>query len=109
MSIGRRVKRGVKAVLPAVLLMGITGYFGWSATQGNRGLHAYVIQQDQLRLAQSELGRVQADVETWDRRVAGLRSTRLDPDVLDERARAILNVADPAEIVALYGQGKKLF
>jgi cell division protein FtsB len=45
----------------------------------------------------------------WERRVAGLRNTRLDPDTLDERARAMLNLADPSDVVVMYPQGKKLF
>ena len=92
-----------------MFLLGVAGYFGWSATQGDRGLQAYARQQDQLRLAQAELTRVNTEVESWDRRVNALRGNHLDPDVLDERARAILNVAEPTETIVLYGQGKKLF
>ena len=109
MSIGREIKRRVKSAVPSVVLLAVAEYFGWSATQGDRGLQAYARQQDQLRLAQAELGRTNGEVEIWDRRVAALRSSRLDPDALDERARAMLNLADPAEIVVMYGQGKKLF
>ena len=109
MSIGREIKRRVKAIIPSLLLLAVAGYFGWSATQGDRGLKAYAHQQDQLRLAQAELTRINAEVDGWDRRVAALRPTRLDPDALDERARAILNVADPADIIVLYGRDKKLF
>ncbi len=109
MSVGREIKRRVKAVAPSVFLLAVAVYFSWNATQGNRGLQAYARQQDQLRLAQSELAHVNAEVEVWDRRVSALRSSRLDPDVLDERARAILNVAEPDETIVLYGQGKKLF
>ena len=109
MSFGREVKRRAKSAVPPLMLFAIAGYFGWSATQGDHGLQAYARQQDQLRLAQSELSRVNADVEMWDRRVAGLRTTRLDPDTLDERARAMLNLAEPTEVVVMYGQGKKLF
>ena len=109
MSIAREIKRRVKATVPSVLLLAVTGYFAWSATQGDRGLQAYARQQDQLRLAQTELTRVNGDIESWERKVAALRNNHLDPDVLDERARAVLNVADPSDTVVLYGQGKKLF
>ncbi len=109
MSIGRELRRRAKALVSPVLLLGIAGYFGWSATQGDHGLQAYARQHDQLRLAQAELTHVNADVETWERRVGGLRNARLDPDTLDERARAMLNLADPADIVVMYGPGKKLF
>ncbi len=109
MSFGREVKKRTKAAVPPVLLLAVAGYFGWSATQGDHGLQAYARQQDQLRLAQAELTRVNSDVDMWERRVAGLRSTRLDPDTLDERSRAMLNLADPSDVVVMYPQGKKLF
>ena len=109
MSFGREVKKRAKAAVPPLVLLAIAGYFGWSATQGDHGLKAFARQQDQLRLARAELTHVDADVELWERRVAGLRNTRLDPDTLDERARAMLNLADPTEVVVMYGPGKKLF
>ncbi len=91
------------------MLLAVAGYFGWSATQGDHGLQAFARQQDQLRLAQVELAHVNAEMDMWERRVTGLRNSRLDPDTLDERARAMLNLADPSEVVVMYGQGKKLF
>ena len=109
MSFGRELKRRVKSAVPSVVLMGVAAYFGWSATQGDRGLQAYARQQDQLRLAQVELTRTEAEVDVWERRVAALRNNRLDPDALDERSRAMLNLADPTDVVVMYGQGKKLF
>ena len=33
----------------------------------------------------------------WERRVALLRSDKLDPDMLDERARALLDYVDPRD------------
>ena len=109
MAIGREIKRRAKAAVPPLALLAVAGYFAWSATQGDHGLQAYARQQDQLRLATAELTRVNAEMEAWDHRVSGLRSNRLDQDTLDERARALLNVADPADIVVMYPQGKKLF
>ena len=67
------------------------------------------LRQDQLRSYQAELAKVERDREVLERRVAGLRPQRLDPDTLDERARAKLNVADPTDVVILYGPGKRLF
>ncbi len=94
------------AIAPAVFL-GLVGYFGWNATQGERGSQAFAVRQEQLKMVQAELVRVSAERDMWDRRVTGLRTQRLDPDTLDERA--MLNVADPADIVVPYGAGKRLF
>jgi len=52
---------------------------------------------------------MQADEQAWLRRTAALRTGRLDLDMLDERARAQLNLADPADIVVPYAPDKRLF
>ena len=45
----------------------------------------------------------------WEVRVDGLRPRHLNPDTLDERARAMLNLADPNEIIIKLGPQDKLF
>lgn len=95
-------------VLPALFLL-LVAYFLYNATQGDRGLQAYALRQEQLKGVQADLAKAQADQAGWDRRVSELRSQRVDPDMLDERARAMLNLAEPTDIVVPYGQGKKLF
>jgi cell division protein FtsB len=109
MAIGREIKRRCKSAIPPLVFLGLVGYFGWSATQGNRGLQAYALRQDQLRQMQGDLSKTSAEEAVWQRRVAGLRTSRLDPDSLDERSRAMLNLADPADVVVMYGPGKQLF
>ena len=46
----------------------------------------------------SEVARVKAERERWERRVALLKADRIDPDMLDERARQLLNFLDPHEV-----------
>ncbi len=109
MSIGREIKRRVRSAIPSVVLLAIAAYFGWSATQGEHGLKKYAEQQSQLILARADLAQANSDLDVWERRVAGLRGTHLDPDALEEQARHFLNLADTADIVVLYPAGKKLF
>ena len=104
-----RLRRAVAAMLPAMLFLSLVGYFGWNATQGDRGLQAFALRQEQLVQVQADLARANAERDLWERRVTGLRTQRLDPDTLDERARAMLNVADPAELVVPYGPGRRVF
>jgi len=42
-----------------------------------------------------------AERAQWERRVALLKSDSLDADMLDERARALLNYADPHDLVLM--------
>jgi cell division protein FtsB len=50
---------------------------------------------------QGDLKHLKAERALWERRVALLRSDRIDPDMLDERARALLGLADPRDLTLL--------
>lgn len=103
------LRRQARAVIAPAVFLGLAGYFGWNATQGARGSQVYAVRQEQLKMVEAELLRVTTERDVLERRVAGLRDQRLDPDTLDERARVILNVGDPSDIVMPYDTGKRLF
>jgi cell division protein FtsB len=109
MTLIRTLKRSLRLVIAPSLFLSVTAYFAWSVTQGDRGSYAYAQAQERLVQAKAELARTEGERDIWERRVAGLRNSRLDPDTLDERARAMLNVANPGDIVVPYGPGKRLF
>jgi cell division protein FtsB len=109
MAFGRELKRRVKAAIAPVVFLAITGYFGWSATQGNHGLVAYAQRQELLQQANAEHAAALAERDSWEQRVAGLRANRLDPDTLDERARAMLNLANPNDVIVPYTAKDRLF
>jgi cell division protein FtsB len=109
MQLGRTLKRRLRAAAMPVIFLAITGYFGWNATQGKRGLVAYAQRQEVLRQAVEDKRLAQAEHDMWERRTAGLRSHRLDGDTLDERARAMLNLADPSDVVVPFSGKEQLF
>ncbi len=109
MNIARTAKRLAIAAIPPVLFMSLTGYFAWNALRGDHGLRSYAMRQQQLVRANAEQKAAEAERDAWETRVAGLRANHIDPDTLDERARAMLNLADPNDVVVPYGQGSKLF
>jgi cell division protein FtsB len=77
------------------------GYFAVNAFTGNHGLRAQQNLEQQLATMQGELTRLKAEHVLWQRRVALLRSDRLDPDMLDERARALIGYVDPRDLTLL--------
>jgi cell division protein FtsB len=109
MAFGRGLKRRAQSVLAPVLFLSLVVYFGWNATNGDRGLVAYAKRIELLKQAQADLARAEAERAMWERRVAGLRSNHLDRDTLDERSRAMLNLADPSEIIVPYAPKDRLF
>jgi cell division protein FtsB len=109
MSFGRAVKRRVKGALPPAFFLSLVAYFAWNANQGAHGLKSYSAQLRLLSEAQSGQAAANAEQAAWSQRVAGLRDRGLDVDTIDERARAMLNLADPGDIVVPYGQNNKLY
>jgi cell division protein FtsB len=109
MSFVQSLKRKARAAVPPVLFLLLVAYFLWQATQGEHGLREYAQRQQDLIAAQAELGRANAELASWERHVSSLRDDHIDPDALDERARAMLNLSDPNDLTVLYGNGKKLF
>jgi cell division protein FtsB len=77
------------------------GYFAVNAFTGNHGLRAQQDLDQQLTVMQGELTRLKAERTHWQRRVALLRSDRLDPDMLDERSRALVGYVDPRDLTLL--------
>ena len=77
----------------------IIGYFGVNAYTGAHGLRAKQDLAVQLHDLSDELAQLKRERADWQRRIDLLRSDRLDPDMLDERARAMLGYADPHDLV----------
>ena len=76
----------------------VIGYFSVNAYTGNRGLRAKQELDQQIAQLTSELTTLKTERSRWEHRVMLLKSDSLDPDMLDERARALLNYIDPREL-----------
>jgi cell division protein FtsB len=79
----------------------VIGYFGVNAYTGNHGLRAQQDLDQQFATLNAELGRLKQERADWQRRVKLLQSSSIDPDTLDERARAMLNYLDPRELTLM--------
>jgi cell division protein FtsB len=109
MTFFRAVKRRIKEAVPPVIFLALTGYFGWNATQGELGLKSYAQQLALLDKATAARASAVLEQQSWRQRVEGLRDAALDADTIDERSRAMLNLAEPDEVVVPYGPNDKLF
>ncbi len=95
-------RKRFRAVLNALALntiaAAVIGYFGVNAYSGSRGLRAKQDLDQQIAQLTGEVTALKAERASWERRVALLKPESIDPDMLDERARALLNYADPREL-----------
>jgi len=97
----KRLRGFVTALGLYAVAAALIGYFWFHAFSGQRGLHAKHEIDQQMGELTAELGRLKLEKGQWDRKVALLRSNAIDPDMLDERARALLNVAHPNDVVLM--------
>ena len=86
----------VSAVSIAAMLI---GYFGVNAYTGKYGLNARQELDQEIIALTSELARLKRERAEGEQRVSLLRSDRVDPDMLDERARYQLDYVNPHDLV----------
>jgi cell division protein FtsB len=90
-------------VMAALLI----GYFGVNAYSGNHGLKAKEDLDLQIATLSADLDRLKLEQAQWERRVALLRVDRLDPDMLDEQTRSLLDYVAPNELTLMFAWGPK--
>jgi cell division protein FtsB len=101
-------RKRLRAICNALALYALTalliGYFGVNAYSGDRGLKAKEDIDRQIATLTAELDRLQGEDVQWHRRIDLLKSDDIDPDMLDERARALLDYADPDDLTLMLGK-----
>jgi len=90
-----------KAFVFPLLALGAGGYFGYHLQNGDHGLKSRAVLQSRVAVLEGELAGLREVRQRIERDVALLRPESLDPDMLDERARAILNLAHPHDLVMM--------
>ena len=79
----------------------MVGYFSVNAYTGKYGLNARQELDQEIIALTSELARLKQERVQNEQRVSLLRSDRVDPDMLDERARYQLDYANPHDLVRI--------
>jgi len=99
------VRKRLRSVLAALGLYAgaalMIGYFGVNAYTGARGLKANQDLAQQMSALSAELATLKLERQRWEHRVSLLRADAIDPDLLDERARAVLDYVDPHDLVLM--------
>lgn len=81
--------------------LGLAGYFGYHAVNGDRGLLASQQLTDDLNVMEKRLAALREERESLERKVLRLRSDSLDPDLIDELARETLSMVEPEDVIIL--------
>ena len=94
----RRLRSILNTLALYALAASLIGYFGVNAYNGDRGLKAKEDIDRQMTALTAELDHLKAEQARWERRIALLKSDDIDPDMLDEQARMLLDYADPRDL-----------
>lgn len=98
-ALGRAAVSVFRQVIGPVIGAAVVGYFAYYAVQGDRGLMALRHLQGEIAEAERILQQTRGDRERMERRAQLLRADNLDPDMLEERARGLLNLSHPNDVI----------
>ena len=99
MAVLHEMRRRSRQVIVPVLGACVIGYFAYHTVQGDRGLLAYMRLSAEVDRAEATLADARMDRIRLERKVRLLHPDSLDLDMLEERARDVLNRVRDDEIV----------
>ncbi len=105
MAVFREIRLRARQVVPPVLAACLVAYFAYHAVQGDRGFKAWVLLKQELQRAEAAQARLKAERQRLEQRVGLLQPEHLDPDMLEERARLLLNYGHEDDYVILLPPG----
>ncbi len=96
-----RLKSFLTGLALYTMAAALIGYFGVNAYTGRYGLNAQQELDQEIVSLTAELARLKQERADGEKRVSLLRADRLDPDMLDERARFQLDYVNPHDLVRM--------
>ncbi len=99
--IRRLLRQTARSAIGPFLWGGVIVYFAYFAVNGERGLTAMHQVQAEVEQAKLRLDRVHQERTRLENRSALLRPDNLDADMLDERARLMLNYSHPDDVIIM--------
>lgn len=79
----------------------VVAYFLYHTIEGERGWFAMLRLQREISMAEDMLLRVHTEKVELEKRANLLKDEAMDPDLLDEKSRELLNYSKPGEIIIL--------
>jgi cell division protein FtsB len=93
------MRRTLRSFIPTAILAALIFYFGFQAFTGDRGLLERAERNAILAAKTQELVKLDAQRQDLEQEARLLRDDSLSADLLDERARSLLGLADPRDYV----------
>lgn len=107
MGLLQEFRNRARYVVGPVLGLCAIGYFAYHGVHGDRGLIAWLKVKQRVVAAKEALVLSENEREKLEKRVRLLNPGSLDPDMLEERARLMLNYGYTDDLVILEGKRRK--
>jgi cell division protein FtsB len=91
--------RGLSGAIVFVICLSLAGYFSFAAVQGDYGLFRRIAIEAEIEELRAERAALEVEVARMENLTRRLSDDFLDLDLLDERARDVLGLLRPDEIV----------
>ena len=82
-------------------LVAFQGYLGYSVLTGQFGIESQDVLNGQIDELKAQSGALQAEIDSYRHRVDLFNASSMDPDILSERGRALLSMAQADDIVVM--------
>jgi cell division protein FtsB len=90
-----------RQLLVTAALLAFQGYLGWNAIGGNFGIESQKVMKVDIVDLKEQSAALQAEIDAYRHKVSLFDAKKLDPDILTERARALLSMAQIGDMVVM--------
>jgi len=82
-------------------LVALQGYLGYNVVSGQFGIESQKQMQGEISELKAKSAALQAEIDATKHRSALFTPQRLDPDIVSERARALLSMSQPDDLIVM--------
>lgn len=83
------------------VLIAFQAYLGYNVVSGQFGVESQKVMLGQIEELKARSGALAAEIDATNHRVQLFNSSKLDPDILTERARALLSMSQADDIIVM--------
>ena len=90
-----------RQLLLTAALLAIQGYLAYNVLSGQFGIESHKRMLAEIGELKAKSAALEAEIDDYRHRTALFTPQRLDPDIVSERARALLSMAQPDDLIVM--------
>lgn len=85
----------------SLALLSFQAYLGYSALNGQFGIESQKTMQVEIADLQGQADALQVEIDSYRHKMSLFSADQLDPDIIGERARALLSMSQPDDVIIM--------